>query len=84
MANNNTTTNQRKDQQKQSVVMAAIATASAAVKMKTVTATQTAPVMDSDGQCDSDGNAAGNVWHNDNTMATRRQLTAQQHLQYME
>ena len=44
----------------------------------------TAPVMDSDGRCDGDGDSAGNGWHNGYVAATRRRLTARQHLQYME
>ncbi len=44
----------------------------------------TAPVMDSNGQCDDTDNGAGDSWHNGNVTMMRRQLMAQQHLQYME
>ena len=44
----------------------------------------TALVMDSNGWWDGNGNGAGKGWHNGNVTATWRQLTVQQHLQYME
>ena len=44
----------------------------------------TAPVMDSNGQCNGTINGAGDSWHNDNATMMRRKLTARQHLQYME